>query len=460
MDSKAPLATNIPTANGVPPPGYTYGAPYQVISIPSTEPARRPSTLHRFLRAFVWAVAALTLLHVVGHHVHRSSFWRNGPMSGGEFFETGWPQPSDGIIDKCIGGRNWSPNDVHDHHSSAPYSGQTSFELPASADVLFLLSRGQFAHGAVDVVESGSVSDVVKVDVVVHYYSQDILDRANVCLLTRGHEEHGVGIFTPQHDHRHHHTERDQLRFDVTVHLPTKGSRPLRINAFETTLGLFAQHVGDLLGKVEFGSVSLKSSNFPIHVDSIQFDDGHFKTSNGEIRGTFNTSGLLEIVTSNGRIHAEVGLNHNDGADASVLRLKTSNAPIESEVHLLKEKAAGGKYNVDAQTSNSKIYVGFPTSPVDSILHVDARSSNSPAIVSLHPAYEGTFVVQSSMIGPSLEYSRGVEDPAGKGRQRRLEQRRVSRRGHIEGSVQWGDEKKDAGSVSLKTSNSPAILQL
>jgi hypothetical protein len=85
---------------------------------------------------------------------------------------------------------------------------------------------------------------------------------------------------------------------------------------------------------------------------------------------------------------------------------------------------------------------------------------NAPATVHLHSAFEGSFSIGSSIIGPSLEQHR-VDDPAGEGRRRLITASRS--RGHIQGSVRWvGVEHSESrnGSVEVSTVLSPARVIL
>lgn len=81
---------------------------------------------------------------------------------------------------------------------SRPYGKwevETEFTLPADADNLYLLSRGVSSVGSVEVHSSDADGDEVKVHVKALYEWQSIIDEAEVCLLKREKNEHGVGIF-------------------------------------------------------------------------------------------------------------------------------------------------------------------------------------------------------------------------------------------------------------------------
>jgi hypothetical protein len=76
--------------------------------------------------------------------------------------------------------------------------------------------------------------------------------------------------------------------------------------------------------------------------------------------------------------------------------------------------------------------------------------------VSLHPTYEGTFTLDSSLVpfGAHVLVDEGVQDPAGDGRKRNVELRKGNGGGHVEGWVEWGDSEEGRGgrgNVKLET---------
>lgn len=121
----------------------------------------------------------------------------------------------------------------------------------------------------------------------------------------------------------------------------------------------------------------------------------------------------------------------------------------------------GGKFKVNARTSNSPLEVSYFSAPVDSVLNFEGHTSNSPARVVAHKTFEGSFFLRSSTWFPvTVDHDDTVEDPAGKGRQRSVQVNKVSR-GVTEGTVAWlPTEEKEVGSIVLTSSNSPVHLAL
>lgn len=115
-----------------------------------------------------------------------------------------------------------------------------------------------------------------------------------------------------------------------------------------------------------------------------------------------------------------------------------------------------------ATTSNGRLDVVFPTSPVDSLLDFEGKTSNSVADVSLHAAYEGTFsIASSSSVAIDNEHA---SDPTGKGRSRTVSYTQRSR-SLMKGQVFWGHEwehhnEAETGRAVVRTSNGRAQLRL
>ncbi|OBZ77938.1 54S ribosomal protein L16, mitochondrial [Grifola frondosa] len=365
----------------------------------------------------------------------------------------------------CVHHANWSMDP--DPHGHSLHTAQASFELPISSDSLYLIARGALSHGSIEISDSGEAgSDVVRVDISAFYYHEDALDRAEVCLLQPEEGKNGVGIFTPPRLPLLLPREDYQLSFKIHLRLPlaTAESR-LTINRLETDLPIFVHQIGDIGDSVLFKSLSLRTTNVPIVVGSLAAEYAELSTTNGNIQGSFNTSTTLELITSNGAIHASVGLFSRDDGMVTRLLMKTSNGKIDSSVNLVSssENGTGGAFQVGAYTSNAPISITHPSAPVDSVLHLEARTSNSPAIITMHKTFEGSFSLTSSpFIPPSVEAGDVVEDPAHRGRRRSVDVHTI-RRGQVEGRVAWlpsENDPKAMGSAKISTSNAGLRLIL
>lgn len=117
-----------------------------------------------------------------------------------------------------------------------------------------------------------------------------------------------------------------------------------------------------------------------------------------------------------------------------------------------------GKYDVSASTTNDALRLAFPESPVDSTLKLSASTTNGRAVVSLNPAYEGTFDLATTQYMPKLVRHDEVSDPSGRERQRRVEITSTDRRS-VTGKATWS-AKAGSGSVHVKTTNALVTLNL
>lgn len=374
--------------------------------------------------------------------------------------EPGYPDTSDGVVVRCISSMEWDEYyEIPSWAQQFPFGSESLFTLPVGSDSLYIISRGAFQYGHITVEQSTEASDDVIVHVRAAYFKEEAFERANVCHLERQENQNGIGIYTsnsrlPGSDNK------DLLRFDVTLILPASASEDaLYVKCLETSAPLFSHEVAALSDTVFFGSISLNTLHFPINVQSVAADTGIFTTANGLIKGHFHSMSSLKLITTNMAIHADVDLFHNESAKPSELIMTTANAPLHARVSLTTASGCAGEFGVDVQTANAPLTLTYVNSPVYSQLNSKARTTNGPAAVHLHSAFEGSFAI-SSFIGPSLEQHR-VEDPTGKGRERQVT---ISRsRGHIQGSVHWaGAEHNEGGTgfIQVSTTLSPAKLIL
>lgn len=114
--------------------------------------------------------------------------------------KVGYPPPADGDVDECVGSTNWtSYYDQPPWSPEYPYGAETAFSLPLDSDALYLISRGAFQQGVVNIEQSTQVADTVDVRVRVAYHDGQVLERATVCRMERADREYGVGIFVCYH---------------------------------------------------------------------------------------------------------------------------------------------------------------------------------------------------------------------------------------------------------------------
>ncbi|KAJ2918285.1 hypothetical protein MD484_g2129, partial [Candolleomyces efflorescens] len=445
-------------------PGYSNVQPYNGTELR----ARREPPGMRFLKALCVAVLVWMLCGAFVRSLLWVAGWNRGIHGG---WNGDYNIPSGVSLHRCLSPADWDnvlpmPNPLNPEGdlpaanqsaqdlqllppSAYPFMSKASFELPISSDSLYLLSRGAYASGSVDILTStAQKQDSAAVHVSVYYHRQEIRDRVKLCKVSRSVGENGVGIFTPRYIDRHY--PRDQVYFETVIMLPqsTRSRSPLRIKNLETDVVNTFHRVHAIAEHVVFDNISLAGSNAHISSSDLAADIASVQTSNGAILGTFNASKELSLVTSNGQVKVDVHLDNDLSSTPSKLYIETSNAPLEANINLhasaSRAKSHYPQYKVDTKTSNGKLDVYFQTSPSDSTLYYKGDTSNGPANVQLHSAYQGTFKVStsSSWIRPELRVRENVPDPSGRERKREVQYTGLYK-GELTGSVKWVGERDD-----------------
>ncbi|KAH7883256.1 hypothetical protein F5I97DRAFT_215751 [Phlebopus sp. FC_14] len=451
------------SSNGPPPPPYvptpnpSYNIHYPALPHHHGDEAvlYHESPVKRFWKAFavallIWfLVAALTdsVAQVAQLRLRRIKSWTR-PLFNDRH------QSPDGMVHRCIATSDWTTYH-NDWKNGYTFGAETNISVPLES-AFFLLSRGSYQHGHLDIEQSDSLGpeDRAVVQIKANYRDIAALGLFSVCELHRGDDEYGVGFFTPTRPGRH----RDDIRFDVKFILPaSKRGTLLRVKGFDTNLPHFTQEVADLADLIHFEKITLASSAMPIRVKSVTASVGSFVTANAPVEGSFRSDGHLELVTSNAHVQSSISLLNVDDNLPTVLNISTNNGSIEMDVTLHTPSGMGGAFDVNARTLNAPVVMAYTSSPVDSILRSMASTLNSPARMTLPAAFEGEFELESRHAEPSVE-QRSMEDPTGQGRHRRVNQSSLADR--LLGSTRWTDVATGhkTSKATVKTSNSPAQL--
>ncbi|KAE9396766.1 hypothetical protein BT96DRAFT_977318 [Gymnopus androsaceus JB14] len=277
------------------------------------------------------------------------------------------------------------------------------FLFPASsADRLFCISRGDLASGTFQMTQSDQGdADCVSMKVIIEYYPAHVFDLVKVCELKRKENQYGIGILTRKRPSRF---SGAHFQAKVVVTLPKSGTDVLKLKSFETDMPLFPHQLDNLASTVHFRSISLRTSNVPILVESFSARRANIETSNAPVEGSFSASSSLNLITSNSHIRASVFLQNMDAANFSELTMKSSNGPIAASIILsLDPRSAtaqsqsqasterGGNFSVNATTQNGPLTLTFPSAPRSCNLQLRASGSLGPADVSPPKTYEGAF---------------------------------------------------------------------
>ncbi|CEL54520.1 hypothetical protein RSOLAG1IB_07123 [Rhizoctonia solani AG-1 IB] len=195
-----------------------------------------------------------------------------------------------------------------------------------------------------------------------------------------------------------------------------------------------------------FGGLDLQTREAPVLLGSVVVSKGYNATvhsRNAPIRGDLSLlGGWAELETKNAKV--DVGLSARSGG----VDVKTSNSPIIATLELQK----GKEFNTSFFTTNGHLTVNVTALPTGSKLFLDAQTSNAPASVQLHPAYEGTFELASSIVAPAVVVGEEQEG-------RKIQFEREGR--HVKGSIWWEEDVvREGGKVAVSTSNALNVLLL
>ncbi|KAJ7510499.1 hypothetical protein B0H11DRAFT_1959357 [Mycena galericulata] len=320
-----------------------------------------------------------------------------------------------------------------------------------------------------------------RVHIAVHYYKKYVRDKAKICLVDRKDGESGVGIFTPKYWRSR--SRSDRLYFEVVLTLP-EGTSPLYINRLATYVSNFSHDLDSLKDIINFGEITLKGSNGKIHARTIGAENATFttsnaavsadyllaqrtlvRTSNAAVSGQYFATDSIDLITSNGAIRADVALNASDSKETKRLTMRTSNHAIQSTIDLATSSGSGGSFSVKVYTSNGLLAPRLASAPLDSVLALDARTSNSRAVVTLPSTYEGDLAVSTSNAVPAINFDSHKQDPRCNDQpdcesRKRVLDSRVVTKGRAAGSVYWDRENRHRGRVTVQTANAAASISI
>ncbi|KAJ7672082.1 hypothetical protein B0H17DRAFT_1141245 [Mycena rosella] len=426
----------------------------------------------------IWILASALLWSIID--VSRSNSDRDGGDSK-------YPVPPDVGLDNCLRGL-WPASNKRSPIAGLPYSAELALGVPLPSETsLLLLSKGALSVGSLKIATSSEFTDVVGVNVVVHYATTAVRDTVKVCfLMLKSGDVNGVGIFTPQQWSDRKNTDR--LYFEVQVTLP----RGRSINSLTTDVDNFSQDLDYLKGIVDFKNVLLQGSNGRIHVKTLGATNTTLQTTNGEvsidyleavtaavrssnngISGTYHVRKSLDLTTTNGIIKAAVGINGSDSSNSLIMHTSnrhalTASRPIDAIVRLSLDTTSGtgGRFFVKAETTNGRLATRIASAPLDSSLVVHAQTSNAPGSVALPSTYEGSLLLATSNAGITLQrVNSGEQDPACKARsdcnsRTRTVETREATNYKREAVVYWEKKNSDRGAVTLQSTNGVVAISV
>ncbi|KAF5355470.1 hypothetical protein D9758_006311 [Tetrapyrgos nigripes] len=294
----------------------------------------------------------------------------------------------DALRSLCLEDASWSETVTYATSRVPYFSADVSFQIPATSERLFLISRVAHSSGKIQILDSAIADGIVRVYVTMRYQDPQSKNSTTACLMERFPGEVGVGLFTLGN------SRTDTLDFDMVILLPPNmmHNQP-HYHILEADLPMFGFIVET---KAYFNLFSVKSSGMPIILKPLYAKTAHIETSAAPIIGTFNIESSLSLATSDYPISAEIALD-NTHEGSSRLEIQNTNAPIDSSVKLVTPKPdRNTKYAIDITGVNAPVNMSITELPIDASLHSKIETSQEPVSLALPDTYEGTFLLTSS----------------------------------------------------------------
>ncbi|KAG0326121.1 hypothetical protein BGZ99_010099 [Dissophora globulifera] len=266
---------------------------------------------------------------------------------------------------------------------------------------------------------------------------------------------------------------------ETTILIPasTKHMDSLHLESANTSFST------DAIDSLTWGIVYAELSNSGIAVQSLHADTIRLHTSNSSLSGKFD-AGHIDLTTSNGSISAKLSVLEAQDGRQSVVKTKTSNAPINLHVDAtqtrqglwMENTTKNGKVVVgallgdaarpsclNATSANAKIELNVDASQTGQPLEVNTNTSNATIVSSVMlPAYQSfKSIAQSSNGSVTVNLTDGFQG--------RFELETSNSPAAVEGSdLQFELDKKSTkrgtrghgvGNVKIVTSNAAASLR-
>ncbi|THV00718.1 hypothetical protein K435DRAFT_963879 [Dendrothele bispora CBS 962.96] len=370
--------------------------------------------------------------------------------------------------------------EAHDDSSQSIIS-TASFNLPPSTDLTFFLSRGSPIVGHFNIYEKRASSGDITVDVVAQYEDTDEgrneLTHSKACFAGQKNEQ-GVMLWADSE------VTLSRVKFNISVHLPDIQ----RFHDISTDFsnGIFQHFIEgffDIWRPTYFGVVRLNARNAIINVNTIMASSSFIQTTNAEVWGNFWASDSISVQTSNAAVFTTLwAIGEYEGANTSV-SVRTNNGPIRASISMQSDFNRM-RLNASLHTSNGNITTGGPRfgMGVDKALFfLDASTTNAPALMYVHPDYEGLFDIQTTggdasiletdqLVHPDYEGLFNIQTTGGTasiletdqldGRKRVIDIDRVNEKDHKAGKIYWDEEPPydEQGDINLRTTKQDVTI--
>ncbi|KAJ8075099.1 hypothetical protein PM082_019426 [Marasmius tenuissimus] len=263
------------------------------------------------------------------------------------------------------------------------WSFNSSFSFPFSHDMLEFYSHGLWPEGSLRIEQGAQETNRVLVDVTTHLHGpRQILNHVQVCQLKREEGGHAVVYTAPGWP-----PSGQNIYFDVNLLLPPSSGKPLQIKGLRTWAGHFRQSFGEIGKTVQFESVDLTASGFPIAVqaESLYAKNLSIMSIVGSVEGNFTASSSLRLRAP--VVNANVVLINDEKSDqwtSLSIQPFTPKTQTKADISLYTTSGSdGGKFNISytpIRPGDESVTLNTITAPPKSTMHLsvlDVRESMS-----------------------------------------------------------------------------------
>ncbi|KAG8895535.1 hypothetical protein FRB99_000491 [Tulasnella sp. 403] len=239
------------------------------------------------------------------------------------------------------------------------------------------------------------------------------------------------------------------IRFPDTSNL----KEPLVLKSFSSDNVGFKHKIGDL--DVQFDKFNVVGS---VEAEGVSAQDIAIVTVFGGIYGSFSVSENLALVSTAGHIDVDVEIwaywTEND-VPATQLGVVNTGGYIWANVSLLTDNrtpfGAPPYYSIETSSWGYPTWVFTPQQPPVSLLRLKTFSKWARSTLSLHPVFQGPFILKSVFNRPTWWVNPSTKDPFGHGRPRTVKiiKDRIS---YVEGRIDWGPTPPPWDKLNLTTS--------
>lgn len=255
---------------------------------------------------------------------------------------------------------------------------------------------------------------------------------------------------------------KEKVQFDISFYLPNysyRSSKPTRFKELKMDMPYFTHVFEPMAQYAYFHNLSIRATESPVLLKGVKAGNVRIQNNGGPINANLSIVESAHIQGHRSVIEAELNVTNMNPEPGQVYISSTEGA-LMSAFRLFTPSGTDGTFNITTRTGQSSANVTFLESPPQSELLLDTVADRGSLGITLPPAFEGDFRLQSQSV--EINMRKDLKDPLGHNRQRDVRYRLTGPGDHsdnVDGSVRWLPQtKKVQGNVSVVANHCPALL--